>query len=126
MLEEIIALARAMSGSAEDALLETFCQVAQEELERRLRQGVTPEACGSAFACAGACLACAALYETDAAGGGGVAEEPHRDQKPEAQVQQGPHQGKTQAPPQDAEDIIDQAQTPSEGCRPQKGPDLLG
>lgn len=41
------------------------------------------------------------------AGGGGVAEEPHRDQKPEAQVQQGPHQRKTQAPPQDAEDIID-------------------
>lgn len=72
MLEEIIALARAMSGSAEDALLETFCQVAQEELERRLRQGVTPEACGSAFACAGACLACAALYETDTAGSGGV------------------------------------------------------
>ena len=32
MLEEIITLARAMSGSAEDALLETFCQVAQEEL----------------------------------------------------------------------------------------------
>ena len=41
-------------------------------LERRLRQGVTPEACGSAFACAGACLACAALYETDTAGSGGV------------------------------------------------------
>ena len=54
------------------ALLIFVMPPSYQELERRLRQGVTPEACGSAFACAGACLACAALYETDTAGSGGV------------------------------------------------------
>ena len=34
-----------------------------------------------------------------AAGGGGVAEEARRDQDPEAQIQQGAHQGEAEAPP---------------------------
>ena len=71
MREEILTLARIVSGAgeAEEALLESLCQAARLRWEGRLRQGLTPEACGRAFACAAAFTAAADL----AAGGGGAA-----------------------------------------------------
>lgn len=70
MLEEIMRLAQAMSGE-ESVLLEPLCRAALEELTAELREGLTAEDCGSAFPCAAACLAAAALAETRP--GGGVA-----------------------------------------------------
>lgn len=71
MLETILALARTVSGAgeAETVLLEALCQAAETEWTGRLRQGVTPEDCGSAFPCAAAFTAAANL----AAGRGGNA-----------------------------------------------------
>lgn len=71
MREEILTLARIVSGAgeAEEALLESLCQAARLRWEGRLRQGLTPEDCGRAFACAAAFTAAADL----AAGGDGVA-----------------------------------------------------
>lgn len=71
MLETILELARAVSGAgeAEAALLEALCQAAETEWTARLREGVTAEACGTAFPCAAAFTAAANL----AAGRGGDA-----------------------------------------------------
>lgn len=71
MREEILTLARAVSGAgeAEEALLEPLCRAAYLRWEARLRPGLTPEACGAAFACAAAFTAAADL----AAGRGGGA-----------------------------------------------------
>ena len=56
MREEILTLARIVSGAGEteEALLESLCQAARLRWEGRLRQGLTPEDCGRAFACAAA------------------------------------------------------------------------
>ena len=61
MREEILTLARAASGAgeAEEALLEPLCRAAYLRWEARLRPGLTPEACGAAFACAAAFTAAA-------------------------------------------------------------------
>ena len=69
MREEILTLARIVSGAGEteEALLESLCQAARLRWEGRLRQGLTPEDCGRAFACAAAFTAAADL----AAGEGG-------------------------------------------------------
>lgn len=71
MREEILTLARAASGAgeAEEALLEPLCRAAYLRWEARLRPGLTPEACGAAFACAAAFTAAADL----AAAEGGAA-----------------------------------------------------
>ena len=71
MREEILTLARAVSGAkeAEDALLESLCEAARLRWEARLRPGLAPEDCGTAFACAAAFAAAADL----AAGRGGGA-----------------------------------------------------
>ena len=60
------------------------------------------------------------------AGGGGVGEEASGDQHPEAQIQGGAQQGDTQAPPQDPEKVVDQAQAAPQGGRPQEGAGLIG
>ena len=72
MREEILTLARIVSGAgeAEEALLESLCQAARLRWEGRLRQGLTPEDCGRAFACAAAFTAAADL--TAGRGGGAV------------------------------------------------------
>lgn len=71
MREEILALARALSGAgeAEEALLEPLCRAARSRWESRLKPGLAPEDCGAAFACAAAFTAAADL----AAGRGGGA-----------------------------------------------------
>ena len=72
MREEILTLARIVSGAGEteEALLESLCQAARLRWEGRLRQGLTPEDCGRAFACAAAYGAAADL--TAGRGGGAV------------------------------------------------------
>ena len=69
MREEILTLARIVSGAgeAEEALRDSLCQAARLRWEGRLREGLTPEDCGRAFACAAAFTAAADL----AAGRGG-------------------------------------------------------
>lgn len=71
MTEEILTLARAVSGAndAESPLLESLCRAAQRRWESRLRPGLTPEDCREAFVCAAAFTAAADL----AAGRGGGA-----------------------------------------------------
>ena len=71
MREKILTLARAVSAAkeAEDALLESLCEAARLRWEARLRPGLAPEDCGTAFACAAAFTAAADL----AAGRGGGA-----------------------------------------------------
>ena len=70
MLETILELARTVSGAgeAETVLLEALCQAAETEWTGRLRQGVTPEDCGSAFPLAAAMVVMDGL---DRATGGG-------------------------------------------------------
>lgn len=68
MLEEIMRLAAAMSGE-EGILLEPLCRAALGELTAELREDLTAEDCGSAFPCAAACLAAAALAEARSGGG---------------------------------------------------------
>lgn len=71
MREEVLALARIVSGAgeAEEALLGPLCQAARQRWEARLRLGLAPEDCGAAFICAAAFTAAADL----AAGRGGGA-----------------------------------------------------
>lgn len=71
MTEEILMLARAVSGAgdAESTLLEPLCQAARQHWESRLCPGLTPEDCREAFVCAAAFTAAADL----AAGRGGGA-----------------------------------------------------
>lgn len=71
MTEEILMLARAVSGAgdADSPLLEPLCRAARQRWESRLRPGLTPEDCREAFVCAAAFTAAADL----AAGRGGGA-----------------------------------------------------
>lgn len=64
-----LALAAAGGGEAEQPLLEPLCAAAEAAWLGRLREGVSPEDCGEALACAAAFTAAADLAE----GGGGVA-----------------------------------------------------
>ncbi|MCI8910043.1 MAG: hypothetical protein HFG09_05120 [Oscillibacter sp.] len=61
MDEEILELAMAVSGAAEEerALLARLCPAARRRWEARLRQGVTAEDCGEALLCAAALTAAA-------------------------------------------------------------------
>ncbi len=71
MREEILTLARIVSGAGEEELplLQTLCEAARRRWEARLKPGVVPEDCGAAFTCAAAFTAAADL----AAGRGGGA-----------------------------------------------------
>ena len=60
----------ALTGEAEEALLELLCQAAEQQWEKRLRPGMTTEDCGKAFPCAVAFTAAADLAA--ARGGEGV------------------------------------------------------
>lgn len=68
MTEKIIALARSLGRVREDqgAALEELCRAAETEMAARLREGVTPQDCGPAFA-----LGCAWLALSWLAGGQG-------------------------------------------------------
>ena len=63
MQEEILIVAKAITGAEEleETLLEMLCEAAEQRLTTQLREGVTPEDCGSAFPCAAALLAAADL-----------------------------------------------------------------
>ena len=63
MSTDILTLAGMVSGAgeAEQALLEALCSAARQRWALRLRQGVTEENCGTAFACAVAFSAAADL-----------------------------------------------------------------
>ena len=57
-MEEILTLAAALSGAErDDPTLAALCQAAQESLKLRLKEGITPEECGKAFAVAAAAIA---------------------------------------------------------------------
>ena len=61
MGEQILELAMTVAGAGEEerALLEPLCAAAETAWTARLREGVTAEACGSAFCCAAAFTAAA-------------------------------------------------------------------
>ena len=61
MTERIIALAEALGAAGQEELLSALCQAARRELEGRLKPGVTPEDCESAFVPAAAWMALAWL-----------------------------------------------------------------
>ena len=63
MQEKILELAKALSGAGEEdgELLALLCGAAEISWTARLREGVTPEACGGAFLCAAAMTAAADL-----------------------------------------------------------------
>lgn len=63
MHEEIFRLADTIARPAEEerALLDALCASAEAEIASRLREGETPESCGSSFQCAAALLAAAGL-----------------------------------------------------------------
>lgn len=64
--EEILTVAGAVSACAEGerVLLGKLCAAAEEEIERRLRDGVTASDCAGVYVCAAAWLAAAALELT--------------------------------------------------------------
>lgn len=70
MQEEILTLARTLSGAGEDeeTALALLCGAAEKEWAGRLRKGVEPEECREAFLCAAALVAAAGL----SAGRGGL------------------------------------------------------
>lgn len=73
MFESIVELARRMSSAteAEERSLEALCAASAESWSLRLRPGVTPEQCGSAYLCAAAFSAAAGLLLLrDGIGGG--------------------------------------------------------
>ncbi len=71
MTEKIVALAKALGAETDqEELLSVLCQAAQQELEGRLRPGVTPDDCESAFVPAAAWMALAWLNTGN--GGEGV------------------------------------------------------
>ena len=72
MDEEILRLAREVSGGEESQLLEPLCRSARLRWESRLRPGLTAEECGEAFLCAAAFTAAADLASVQ--GGGGTVE----------------------------------------------------
>lgn len=63
MFEQILYLASAITqpSETERPLLEALCTSAEAELGQRLRDGVRPEDCQEAFACAAALLAASGL-----------------------------------------------------------------
>ena len=67
---QMLALAQTLTGASESeqALLKMICSAQELILERALRGGVTKEACGEAFVCAGAFLAAAAMESARACG----------------------------------------------------------
>ena len=68
--DEIFALARTMSGAAEDdQALDLLCQAAEAELTAQLRPGTVPEDCAPAFTAAAAWTALAGWYTGQNAGG---------------------------------------------------------
>lgn len=71
MYEEIyqIAAAIARPSEAERPLLEALCAAAEADAAARLREGVTPEECGSSFLCAAAMLAAAGALSCQSSGG---------------------------------------------------------
>lgn len=71
MLEEIVKTAKLICACepAEEAVLERLCAVSERQLRGQLRAGISPEACGEAFICAGAWLAVASLIELRGSGG---------------------------------------------------------
>ena len=71
MEEEILELCRAMgAGADQEALLRPLIRAVTDALTGRLRTGITPEDCGSAFPLAAAMVAMDGLNY--ACGGGGV------------------------------------------------------
>lgn len=68
--EQILSAARTLTGAdeSEGELLEMICSAQELILERALRADVTKEECRSAFVCAGAFLAAAALESARAGG----------------------------------------------------------
>ena len=66
MTEQITALARAMGAEGTDELLSALSKAAEDTLRARLRAGVAPADCGTAFPVACALMVLAAL---DAGGG---------------------------------------------------------
>lgn len=70
MREEILTLARTLSGAGEDeeTALALLCGAAEKEWTERLREGAKPEECREAFLCAAALTAAAGLT----AGRGGM------------------------------------------------------
>lgn len=61
--EMVLKLAEVMTGESaeENSLLGALCTAAEEMWEKRLRAGLAPADCGSAFACAAALSAAAGL-----------------------------------------------------------------
>lgn len=68
--EQILSAARMLTGAdeSEGELLKMICSAQEMILERALRADVTKEECRSAFVCAGAFLAAAALESARAGG----------------------------------------------------------
>ena len=71
MTEEIFGLAKALGhvGAEDESALQPLCQAAEEELNGRLREGLTAADCGGAFPLAAAWLALSALTASGAASG---------------------------------------------------------
>ena len=70
MSGQILAIARTMTKADENEqeTLAMLCAAQEEALEKRLRDGVSKEACASAFICVAAFLAAAALEGARAGG----------------------------------------------------------
>ena len=70
MSEQIFAIACALTKAdeCEKEMLAMLCAAQEEMLEQRLRDGVSKEACASAFVCAAAFLSAAALESARAGG----------------------------------------------------------
>ena len=70
MSGQILAIARTMTKADENEqeTLAMLCAAQEEAIEKRLRDGVSKEACASAFICAAAFLAAAALEGARAGG----------------------------------------------------------
>ena len=69
MTQEILALCRAMGADQEELLL-PLVQAVEEQLARRLKEGVTPQDCGQAFPLAAAMIAMDHLSAMSGGGGG--------------------------------------------------------
>ena len=68
LVEQIYAQALVLTQDSTDMnlpLLEVFCRSAENALQQKLREGITPEDCKADFIAAASLLALAALSETD-------------------------------------------------------------
>lgn len=72
MLDEILQLASVIAQPSEQELplLSALCTAAEDDLGRKLKDGMRPEDCGGSFACAAALLAAAGFLPCR--GGGDV------------------------------------------------------